>query len=175
MSEPVRVLVISGSMGVGKTTVLAEASDLLTERAIVHAAIDVDALGLACLPAGAPDDLSQRNLGCVWGNFAGAGMNRLLLAMAVEDRAALDLIRAAIGPCEMIVCRLTASAEIRRDRLATREMGIFRAQYLRRGEELEAILDASAVEAFQIPTDGRSVTDIGRDLLTRAAWIDRSG
>ena len=36
------LLIITGTMGAGKTTVLAEASDILTLRHVVHAAIDLD-------------------------------------------------------------------------------------------------------------------------------------
>ena len=50
MGHEIKVLVISGSMGSGKTTVLAEASDLLAAADIPHAAIDLDALALAHLP-----------------------------------------------------------------------------------------------------------------------------
>jgi len=38
----VSVIVISGSMGSGKTTVLGEASDILAAHSLVHAAIDMD-------------------------------------------------------------------------------------------------------------------------------------
>jgi thymidine kinase len=41
------LLVITGTMRAGKTIVLAKASDILTTRHITHAAVDVDALGLA--------------------------------------------------------------------------------------------------------------------------------
>jgi hypothetical protein len=37
-------------MGAGKSTVLAGASDILARRGAVHAAIDLDALGLAYPP-----------------------------------------------------------------------------------------------------------------------------
>jgi len=47
------LLIITGTMGAGKTAVMAEASDILTRRQIVHAAIDLDALGLAHLPSAA--------------------------------------------------------------------------------------------------------------------------
>ena len=40
------LLIITGTMGAGKTTVLCEASDILALRQIPHAAIDLDALGL---------------------------------------------------------------------------------------------------------------------------------
>jgi hypothetical protein len=43
------VLIITGAMGAGKAAVLGEASDILAQRQIVHAAIDVDVLGLAHL------------------------------------------------------------------------------------------------------------------------------
>jgi len=37
-------------MGAGKSAVMGEASDILARRRIVHAAIDLDALGVAHLP-----------------------------------------------------------------------------------------------------------------------------
>ena len=52
VAHNLKVLVISGSMGSGKTTVLGEASDLLGAAEIIHAAIDLDSLALGHLPAG---------------------------------------------------------------------------------------------------------------------------
>ena len=49
----VPLLVISGSMGTGKTTVLSEASDVLSEAGIAHAAIDLDWLASSRLPKSA--------------------------------------------------------------------------------------------------------------------------
>lgn len=45
------LLIITGTMGSGTTSVLAEASDILALRGIAHAAINLDALGLARLPS----------------------------------------------------------------------------------------------------------------------------
>ncbi|HWO28303.1 MAG TPA: hypothetical protein VNO32_05855, partial [Candidatus Acidoferrum sp.] len=57
------LLIITGSMGAGKTAVLAEASDILRLRHMAHAAIDLDALGLAHLPSSASnDEVMYRNL-----------------------------------------------------------------------------------------------------------------
>lgn len=50
-SMPVQVLVITGSMGSGKTSVMAEASDLLSAAGIDHAAIDFDGLGIGYVVA----------------------------------------------------------------------------------------------------------------------------
>jgi hypothetical protein len=82
------LLVITGSMGAGKTAVLGEASDILSMRQIVHAAIDLDALGLACLPAGAVTDaVMYENLRSIRRNYAALGVQRFLLARAIEDEA----------------------------------------------------------------------------------------
>ena len=42
-----KALVITGSMGSGKTTLIGEISDLLAMRGVAHAAIDIDAFGNA--------------------------------------------------------------------------------------------------------------------------------
>ena len=47
--QAVDYVAITGSMGSGKSTTMAEASNLLTFADIEHAAIDLDALGLAHL------------------------------------------------------------------------------------------------------------------------------
>src|SRR5690349_23304571 len=56
------VLVISGSMGAGKTTVLGEASDLLAASGIEHAAIDLDTLSIG-LFAGDVSRSEERRVG----------------------------------------------------------------------------------------------------------------
>ena len=47
--QEVSPLLITGTMGDGKSAVMAEASDLLDIRQAQHAAVDVDMLGMACL------------------------------------------------------------------------------------------------------------------------------
>ncbi len=77
------LLIITGTMGAGKTAVLAEASDILATRQIVHAAIDLDAIGLAHLPSSAlSDGVMYDNLRSICRNYAAAGVQRFLLARA---------------------------------------------------------------------------------------------
>src|SRR5439155_2706922 len=97
-------------MGAGKTSVLAEASDILVLRQIAHAAIDVDALGLAHLPSGASNDaVMYVNLRSVCKNYAALGVRRFLLARAIEDRGQLERCRHIVPTTNTVVCRLTAS------------------------------------------------------------------
>jgi thymidine kinase len=133
-----KVIVISGSMGSGKSTVLAEASDLLAARGVVHAA---------------------------------AGVTRLLLAEAVESRAELDRIQKAIPGSTVVVCRLRAKLETMRQRVSLREPGMLREQFVDRVTELDALLDRAQLEDLSLVNDDGSVTDVARELLTRAGWI----
>src|SRR5258708_33343779 len=88
------LLIITGTMGAGKTAVMGEASDILTRHQIVHAAIDLDALGLAHLPSAAPSDgVMYDNLRFISRNYAASGVQRFLVARAIEDNAQLKLCR----------------------------------------------------------------------------------
>src|SRR5882762_11123859 len=141
---PITALLITGSMGSGKTTVLSEASDLLTARNIPHASIDVDALGTAhLLPTLQNNHLMYRNLQSVWENYAHAGLTRLLLARAIEDRAELEQCRKAVPGAEIVICRLTASLKTMQHRFQTRETGTLQNTYIARVEELNSILDSA--------------------------------
>src|SRR5277367_5702185 len=92
------LLIITGSMGAGKTSVLGEASDILALRQITHAAIDLDALGLAHIPfASGNDGVMYRNLQSVCENYTSLGVRKFLLARAVENHAELELCRSAVS------------------------------------------------------------------------------
>ena len=165
------VIVISGSMGAGKTTVMAEASDLLAARGIAHAAIDVDMLGMVFAAGVNATALTYRNLAAVWTNFAAAGVSRLLLAQAIESRDDLERIRTALGAAAITVCRLTASLETMRGRVRQREPGMLQHTFVARVAELNDRLDAAGVDDFSLENDGASVTNVSRELLARAGWL----
>lgn len=172
MGVPVKVLVISGSMGSGKTTVLGEASDVLTEANVAHAAIDVDALGIVHLPDASTDDLTIQNLASVWSNYAAAGVRRLLLAETLESIADRERLRQAVPGAEIIVCRLRASLDTMQQRIRLREPGMLQKKFVARAAELEALLDAAKVEDFVVDNNGRSITEVAREVLVRSRWLD---
>ncbi|HSK44518.1 MAG TPA: hypothetical protein VLA83_11600 [Candidatus Binatia bacterium] len=166
------MLIITGSMGAGKTSVLAEASDILAQRHIVHAAIDLDALGLAHLPSAASNDsVMYRNLQSVCRNYAELGVTRLLLARAMEDRAELELCRSAVSAAKATVCRLTASLGEMQQRVKMRESGMLQRQYVDRVATLDAILDRAGLEDFIVINENRSVSEAAKEMLMKAGWI----
>ncbi|MET8677084.1 hypothetical protein ABZW18_05655 [Streptomyces sp. NPDC004647] len=123
--ESPRALLISGTVGVGKTSVADAVGDLLTDREIPHAVIDLDWLR-RCWPT-PPNDrfnsaMELRNLRCLSHNFLDAGAVRLVMAGVVEDRGGLDRYRQAIG-VDLTVCRLRVELPVVHQRLARRHEG----------------------------------------------------
>lgn len=166
------LLVITGSMGAGKTSVMDEASDILRLATVAHAAVDLDALGIAYLPdAGHSDNLMYRNLESVCKNYADVKVPRLLLAGALETRAELELCRKAVAARNVVVCRLIANIETMEQRVRMRERGIAQQNYVARVAQLNAILDSVRLKVSGVNAENRMVTEIAKEMLTKAGWI----
>jgi hypothetical protein len=160
-------------MGAGKTTVLGEASDLLALRHIGHAAIDLDALGLAHLPSTASNDVvTYRNLQSICKNYASIWVTRFLVARAIEDRAELELRRSTVSASNTVVCRLAASIETMRRRVKMRESGVSRRDIMPESRNCISLLTAQP-EDFIVTSEGRSVTEVAQEMLVRAEWISQ--
>jgi hypothetical protein len=159
-------------MGSGKTAVLGEAADILAQRGIVHAAIDLDALGLAYLPSASPNDaVMYDNLRAIYGNYAALGVQRYLLARAIEDDAQLTELREIVAAPGTVVCRLIASIETMQRRVEIRDSGIAQSEYVARVAKLDAILDRARLEDFSVNNEGRRLTEVAMEVLARAGWI----
>lgn len=168
----VSLLIITGTMGAGKTSILGEASDILAQRKVVHAAIDVDALGLAHLPSVIREDEAMySNLRSVCKNYINLGVERFLMARGLESRPELDICRCAISATSTIVCCLTASIETMEQRVRMRELGILQRKYVSRVAELNSALDNVQLENFAVVNDDRSLTEVAHEVLFKAGWI----
>jgi hypothetical protein len=66
-----KVLVLSGSMGAGKSTVMGEATELLKAHGILHGVAELDCLSAGHDVESAQDDLMLRNQASVWEQAAG--------------------------------------------------------------------------------------------------------
>lgn len=166
------LLIITGTMGAGKTAVLGEASDILAQRRIVHAAIDMDALGVAHLPSAARSDgVMYDNLRSICRNYAALGVQRFLLARAIEDDAELKLCRDIIPAANTVLCRLTASIEAMTQRVEIRDSGISQRDCVARVAKLNDILDRARLEDFAVTNENRRLTDVALEMLVRAGWI----
>jgi hypothetical protein len=170
--EDIPVLIISGTMGAGKTTLLFEASDILTHHQIAHAAIDLDALGVAFDPA-QPTlsyDLMIKNLASVWQNYAAAGIARVLIARAVDNAKEIEDIRRVIPGSQIVVGRLRVDLSIAERRVGARDCGMLQEQFVARVRVLDGLLDQARIDTFEVVNDG-SITVAATEFLRGAGWL----
>jgi hypothetical protein len=158
-------------MGSGKTSIMGEASDLLAMRQIAHAAIDLDALGLAWLPSAPADGAMYSNLRSVCENYVELGVHRFLLARAMEDHDKLNICREAVSATDVVVCRLIASTKTMQQRVQMRETGVSHGEYVARVAQLNVLLDHAQLEDFTVTNENRSITDAAFEMLVKAGWI----
>lgn len=172
MTQPAEsLLIITGSMGSGKSSVLAEASDILTLRGIEHAAVDVDALEFGHFPRQPDDRMIYRNLRCVWENYGSSGLRRLMIARAIEDRNELQQCLRSVPAAQVSICRLTSSIETMEQRVRRRELGLLQESFIERVKQLNVILDRAKLEGFCVQNENRPITQVATEMLERAGWI----
>jgi adenylylsulfate kinase len=171
---PVPVLLVTGPVGVGKTSVASELSELFGKAGVPHALVDVDSLRW-CYPPQA-DDLfrvqpARHNLAAIWPNFQAAGADHLVLVDVIESRAELSQIQTAVPGADICVVRLRASVETLVTRAQHRETGLARDRHLQRAEELAVHMDGNPVEDILVETDGRTIPAIASEIITRSGWL----
>jgi adenylylsulfate kinase len=175
--EAVPTLLLTGTVGAGKTAVATEIGLLLEERAIPAAVVDLDWLAWThALPGDGVDALLAQNLAATWPNFRRAGARAFVLARALGSVGSVTAIRRAIPEADLTVVRLLASPAAVVERLRRRDGGRVLAEHLRESVELTAALDRARPERVAVPTDGRTPREVAEDVLGRwapaAYWDD---
>jgi len=173
------VVIITGPVGVGKTTTAEALGELLIEHDIPHTMIDMDALTWTYpRPAGDRFNarLGLRNLADVTKNGRENGSTRLIVAGVIEARSDRDDYRNVIPGAEVTVVRLVAPIERIRKRIVLRsssgagsEAGV--AWEKDRAAELIAIMDAADVADFSIETTDREPRDVAREIAEWLGWL----
>ena len=166
----VPTLLLTGTIGSGKTVVAAEIGVLLEERGVPVAVIDLDWLGWAHLDPAftGRDELLVRNLAAVWPNFLAVGARSFVLVRAVERQATIDAVRAAVPDADLFVVRLTAAPAVIEERLRRRDAGAMLAEHLAEAERFTRTMDEARLEGIAVANDGRPVRAVAEDVL--AAW-----
>lgn len=171
--KEVPVLIITGPVGVGKSTIAAAASELLDRRRVSHALVDADWLRWL-YPRSATDPfetaLGLENLAAVWNNYKAAGAKRLILVDVVESREALEACLSAIQGAEVTVVRLCASLQTIHSRLEGRETGQSQAWYRHRAVELSGLMQFNGIGDVLLDTEGRTVQELAAAMLDSVGW-----
>lgn len=168
----VPVLVISGPVGVGKSTVADEVSSLLSARRVAHSLVDLDVLAATFPP---PSDdrfngrLALRNLAAVWANAHDVGSRNVIVARVIEHEDELVELAATIPGAELTVVRLAAADDQLVARVERREQGAGRAWHRHRALELARLLEDAPGDVV-IDTTGRSVSEVAREVDAAVQW-----
>ena len=168
----VPVLLLTGTVGAGKTTLAWEISDVLSAASVPHAALDGDGLR-ASWPVTSRwnEDLLFESIAALWPVQQRHGATRLVIAMVVEDPADLERYRAAVPGAEITVCRLVSPHEVRVARLQGRmPPGESLDWHLHRTGELHDILERGGIDDFTVENGDRPVREVAVEVLRRAGW-----
>lgn len=167
----IKVLVINGSVGAGKSSVAAIISEKFNKQGVLHAVIDMDYLRYA-FPRPKDDpfhrNLGQKNLAAVAGNYLEADIKNFIIPNVIENQQDIEDINVAIPGSKVLVVRLNAKPETLQERLRARESGETLKWYLNRAAELSEQLERSNLEDMVIDTDNKSIEQLADEIV--AEW-----
>jgi adenylylsulfate kinase len=173
-SDSCSALLITGTVGAGKTSVAEMVGDLLTQTGVPNAVIDLDWLRRSWpSPTGDRFNVAMalRNLSSVARNYQDAGAVRLVLAGVIETKDGRDRHEDAVG-VPLSVSRLRVGLALVRARLAQRHEGegAMLQWYLARSGELDMVLEAAAIEDFAVDATELSISSTAKAVLSAAGW-----
>ena len=176
MTASVPVLLITGPVGVGKSTIAAQAAWLLREADVPHALVDLAWIE-QCWPVPADDPwnerLSHRNLACMWANFRQAGADRLILVRVLEARSLLRRVTEAVPGAEITVVRLRAPLAVLHERIRSREASD-PSWFLGAATHTAKVLEQARVEDHLVDNENRPATVVAEEVLRRVGWLNSS-
>lgn len=115
----VRVLLLTGPPGAGKTAVLTALMGLLEADDVTYAALEVEALALVHPWPG--DDAAFAHVDFVAKSFHSRGYPLLLVSATIEDESYLCRLLDSLPSGDIFFVRLDAPPELLRERLMERE------------------------------------------------------
>ena len=165
------LLVVTGPVGIGKTTIAWEMAEVLDEQGLPFGFFDPDAIHFRPVPDDDPFG-SRVWIAALETAWTLMEVDRLIVPVVVEER--VDAERLLPGAA-LTIARLTASPATVGERIRRRELGAGLDWHLARARELEAHWLEHPVEDFLVETEGRDLRDIAVEVLTRSGWIQGLG
>lgn len=171
----VPLLLITGTVGVGKSSVADEVFEILKAQSKPVALINLDEFGYAYpTPQGDPFHMRLRlkNLAAVWPNYQEAGVKALIIPYVIAGRESIERFHESIPNADIFVVRLDAPQAVLEERIRNRPMGGGEEWHIKRAAELTAILERAGVEDIMVDTEHKTITEVAREIITK--WPDGS-
>lgn len=174
------VLIISGPVGIGKSSTAQAISDILEwDYAWPHAVADLDCIRSAFpRPADDPFNMTMafKNLAAIWLNYREAGARCLIIPSVMEHSTDLDRVRDAVPGADIFMVRLTASLAVNHERIRRRETSAESLEWhLRRSTQLAEELAASKLENLTVDTAQKTVATVAREILGYWGIVESDG
>lgn len=169
-----RAIIITGTVGVGKTTTMAALTAYLEDSDVSCAGVDMDALRwFYPHPVGDRfgSSIGRKHLAYLAASYHELGIPLIVLADVVEEDDDRRGLAAAMPQYDVHVVRLRLGLDTVAERLRQREDPERLDWYLHRAPELEAIQDAANVGDTIIDIGDRSPVEIAREIAMRLHLI----
>lgn len=166
-----RIVLVTGTVGVGKSTVGFAAAERASADGVTAAFLDVDELSrLLPAPKDDPfrDGLILTNLRSIVPNYKSAGASILVLAWVIESDDDLHLLEVTLE-CRIAAVRLVSPLVMTEERLRNRHQGAASdglAWHLRRAPELARIQSQLTLPVIDA---ARRVEEVADDVLRTVA------
>ena len=170
MTDPSHAVLISGSVGSGKTSVAIAVGELLDEHGVLNAVIDLD--WLCWIGPGITGrqlrSVLADNVASVVSRFRAEGVHRFVLARTIADPSDVAAFARALGDVDLSVVTLEVSSVIARTRIEGRGEA---------GDTRQSDLDQLGVTpvaiggAYAVSNQNRSIRSTADDVLAHLSWL----
>ena len=167
-----RAILLTGMVGTGKTTIAVELGELLDEREVPHAVIDLDWLAWLRPADGSRvthEQVLTENLRAIWPTFRRAGVDRFVLARYLRGHAEVESMRSALSGVELFVVALSAPRDVLEERLRRRDTGAQLAEHLEAICAADALVEGGGADCG-VESHGRPAREIAVEIAERAGW-----
>lgn len=170
-----RGILVTGAVGVGKTSVAVAVASVLEASGRPYAVIDLDWLAWFRPADGSEvtvQEMLSANLRAVWSAFRSAGVEWVVLARHVRTIEEVSALREALSEVDLVTVRLDAPRDVLELRIRARDEGP------ELEEHLGLLAAAELQESFEdlvVNTARRTASEVAHDVLAASGWTAGTG